>query len=114
MGVLLGGCMADVCAFGEEQADDAALVAKDVVAILDRQAQTPAVIPQGVYTLRNIETGEYLNVEGGPASKGANVQIWDKSQSSHSQWTIRPVENADAVYTLENVNADLFLNVAGG
>jgi hypothetical protein len=110
--VLLGGCMADVCAFGEEQADNAALVAKDVVAILDRQAQTPAVIPQGVYTLKNINTGEYLNVLDGSTSKGANVQIWNERQSSHSQWTIRPVEGD--VYTLENLNAELFLRVDGG
>merc|ERR1711920_197404 len=84
----------------------------DVVAILDMQAQTPVVIPQGVYTLKNINTGEYLNVLDGSTSKGANVQIWNERESSHSQWTIRPVEGD--VYTLENLNAELFLSVDGG
>jgi hypothetical protein len=80
------------------------------------RAPAPALAPaptwQGVYTVKNINAGTYLNVEGGLTTIGANVQVWDNPSSIHSQWKIRPV--SDGVYTFENLNSGKFLNVAGG
>lgn len=42
------------------------------------------------YLLQNVNSGRYLNVEGGSTGNGANVQQWDTT-SSDSQWQLHQV-----------------------
>ncbi|CAK0840708.1 unnamed protein product [Prorocentrum cordatum] len=48
-------------------------------------------LPQGVYNIRNVKSGKYLNVLGGSLDEGANIQLWNNPQSPHSQWRISHV-----------------------
>lgn len=66
-----------------------------------------AEISQGVYLLKNVKTGDYLNVVEG----SMNVQVSGSPHSNRFQWRIRPV--AHGVYTIHDVDAGFVLNVAG-
>lgn len=43
---------------------------------------SPANIEEGAYMIKNVNSGLYLNVEGGKAAAGTNVQQWGSSSSS--------------------------------
>jgi hypothetical protein len=88
-------------------------------------------LQQGVYNIRNVKSGKYLNVLGGSLDDGANVQLWNNPQSPHSQWRIShvfeyghlifetvvpcPVDQLGipAVYHIKNVYSDKSLAVTG-
>jgi len=62
-----------------------------------------AEISQGVYLLKNVKTGDYLNVVEG----SMNVQV----SGNRFQWRIRPI--AHGVYTIHDMDTGFVLNVAG-
>ena len=50
---------------------------------------TGAVIEEGTYMIKNVNSGLYLDVEGGTAANGTNVQQWGASGSaSYNTWKI--------------------------
>jgi len=70
-------------------------------------------LPQvGLYALRNVENGLFLNVEGGSLLSG--TKVWDNPGSNHTQWLLRAAGDGDGVYTLENINSGMLLAVAEG
>eukprot|EP00929_Paragymnodinium_shiwhaense_P069823 TRINITY_DN35259_c0_g1_i1.p1 TRINITY_DN35259_c0_g1~~TRINITY_DN35259_c0_g1_i1.p1 ORF type:complete len:291 (-),score=27.86 TRINITY_DN35259_c0_g1_i1:402-1232(-) len=90
-------------------------------------------LTEGVYNIKNVKSGKYLNVQGGSLEDGANVQLWDNPQAPHSQWRISHVFEygelelprasvvpgpldllgIPAVYHITNVYSDKSLAVAG-
>merc|ERR1712217_266392 len=65
----------------------------------------------GVYVLQNVNSGKYLNVEGGATDNGASVWVWDNPGMAESQWEVQPVTATS--YTFRNVLSDKYLNVDG-
>lgn len=77
---------------------------------------TPAVLQEGaVYMIQNVNSGLYLEVDGGKAADGTNVQQWGANEpASHNTW--RVLSDGDGYYTLypqigDKVN--YLLDVAG-
>ena len=61
---------------------------------------TPAVLNEGaVYMIQNVNSGLYLEVDGGKTENGANVQQWGADEpASHNTW--RVLSDGDGYYTL--------------
>lgn len=77
---------------------------------------TPAVLQEGaVYMIQNVNSGLYLEVDGGKAADGTNVQQWGANESaSHNTW--RVLSDGDGYYTLYPQIGDkvsYLLDVAG-
>jgi len=51
------------------------------------------------YAVRSLNGGTYLNVVGGWTSNGANVHLWDSSQSNHSLWQLQRLRALPGVLT---------------
>jgi len=69
-------------------------------------------LPDGLYTIRNVNSGLYLDVEGGSNENAANVLQWNTPDAAHSQWHVRRTESSGAsiVYTLQNAQSGMFLS----
>lgn len=77
---------------------------------------TPAVLQEGaVYMIQNVNSGLYLEVDGGKAADGTNVQQWGANEpASHNTW--RVLSDGDGYYTLYPQIGDkvsYLLDVAG-
>lgn len=66
--------------------------AAPVVSTSPSVTETPSAITQiedGIYMIKNVNSGLYLDVEGGNAANGTNVQQWGASGSaSYNTWKI--------------------------
>mmetsp|Transcript_21962 Transcript_21962/g.46694 ORF Transcript_21962/g.46694 Transcript_21962/m.46694 type:complete len:299 (+) Transcript_21962:16-912(+) len=92
-------------------------------------------LTEGVFNLKNVKSGKYLNVQGGSLENGANIQLWNNPGSPHSQWRIYHVfeygllhlpmprdpgrpqlgeVGVPGVYHVENVYSGKSLSVANG
>ena len=69
-------------------------------------------IPYGIYNIKSVNSGKFLNISGGGRDKRTNVQIWDNPQSWDSQWIIDNI--GDGKYVIRSTNSGLFVNVKGG
>lgn len=77
---------------------------------------TPAVLQEGtVYMIQNVNSGLYLEVDGGKTADGTNVQQWGANEpASHNTW--RVLSDGDGYYTLYPQIGDkvsYLLDVAG-
>ena len=77
---------------------------------------TPAVLQEGaVYMIQNVNSGLYLEVDGGKAADGTNVQQWGANEpAAHNTW--RVLSDGDGYYTLYPQIGDkvsYLLDVAG-
>jgi len=66
-------------------------------------------LQEGLYTLRNVNSGMYLDIEGGSNENGANVLVWNEPGASHSQWQLRSI-GLGGVYTLQNAQSGMYLS----
>mmetsp|Transcript_62392 Transcript_62392/g.157887 ORF Transcript_62392/g.157887 Transcript_62392/m.157887 type:complete len:390 (-) Transcript_62392:222-1391(-) len=64
-------------------------------------------LQEGLYTLRNVNSGMYLDVEGGSNENVANVLAWNTPGESHSQWHLRSI---GAAFTLQNAQSGMYLS----
>mmetsp|Transcript_6889 Transcript_6889/g.12185 ORF Transcript_6889/g.12185 Transcript_6889/m.12185 type:complete len:266 (+) Transcript_6889:77-874(+) len=82
-------------------------------------------VTPGVYNIKNVKSGKYLNVRGSSKEEGAQIWLWDDPNSSSSQWHIEHVVNYGAVsipgdlgvpgiYFVRNVYSDKRLSVQSG
>lgn len=68
----------------------------------------------GTYVIRNVNSGKYLNVEGGAAVSGTNVQQW-AADSAHAYDTWQLTETEDGCYKISSMlDAKLVLSVVDG
>lgn len=77
---------------------------------------TPAVLQEGaVYMIQNVNSGLYLEVDGGKAADGTNVQQWGANEpAAHNSWTLK--EFGGGYYYILSALADgktYYLNSAG-
>lgn len=77
---------------------------------------TPAVLQEGaVYMIQNVNSGLYLEVDGGKAEDGSNVQQWGANEpAAHNSWTLK--EFGGGYYYILSALADgktYYLNSAG-
>ena len=82
---------------------------KDLQQIFDIQKDG-----EGWYTIRNINSGRYLNADGGSAGKkGTNVQQWYDNTDA-CKWAFIPIQRADGRlnYWIVNKATSLYLNRA--
>jgi len=70
-------------------------------------------LQKGTYDVENVNSGMYLNVEGGSEREGANVWIWANPGSEDSQWRFRQTEDGSA-FTVQNEASGHYLSVEGG
>lgn len=66
----------------------------------------------GTYTLTNIASGKGLDVEGGRASSGTPVQIYDLNNTPAQDWNI--ARDSEGYYSLRNVASGRYLDVRDG
>jgi hypothetical protein len=72
-----------------------------------------ADLQDGTYVLKNVNSGNFLNLHAGDMTNGANVQTWDNPGSEDSQWRVR--QNADSsAYTLQSVKSGKYLSIDSG
>lgn len=64
-------------------------------------------LQEGLYTLRNVNSGMYLDVQDGSNENVANVLVWNGPSASHSKWHLR---STGAAYTLQNAQSGMFLS----
>jgi len=69
-------------------------------------------LPEGLYTIRNVNSGLYLDVKDGSSENAANVVQFNTPEAAHSQWHLRQVDRADSslAYTVQNAQSDMFLS----
>lgn len=68
----------------------------------------------GTYVIRNVNSGKCLNVEGGKAVSGTNVQQW-AADSAHAYDTWQLTEAGDGCYKITSLlDASLVLSVVDG
>ncbi|MCR4645830.1 MAG: RICIN domain-containing protein [Oscillospiraceae bacterium] len=81
---------------------------KSLLAAVMMLAAVPAVLPSmtvaaksydGTYVIRNVNSGKFLNVEGGKAEAGTNVQQWG-TDAAHAYDTWRIESDADGNYCI--------------
>lgn len=70
---------------------------------------TSGTLQEGLYTIRNMNSGRYLDVEGGSQEVAANVLLWDTPSAMHSQWVLRAAEDGTS-YTIQKAQSGLFLS----
>ena len=86
---------------------------KSTLAALMMLAAMPAVFPaaveagaagayDGTYAIRNVNSGLYLNVEGGKAAAGTNVQQWGADRAhDYDTWAVS--EDSDGYYKIASL-----------
>jgi hypothetical protein len=70
----------------------------------------------GVYTLRNLRGGTYLDLSNGSSTDGTKVQGWEAASSANvknQQWTIT-AEGSTGHYRLQNVAGGTYLDLDSG
>ena len=58
------------------------------------------------------KTGTALDVAGGSKNKGANIQLWDKNNSTAQQFEF--INAGNGFYNIKNVNSGKVLDISGG
>jgi hypothetical protein len=68
----------------------------------------------GYYSIRNVHSGQLLNVSGGSAKVGAQVVQWPAGSlvPGNDQWL--PIKNADGSYSFYNRNSRMALDIPAG
>ncbi|GAA2745766.1 RICIN domain-containing protein [Kitasatospora cinereorecta] len=72
-----------------------------------------SIIQQGLFRLRNVATGELLEVAEGSSRSGARVRRAPDDGSAAQRWRISPVHPGAALYHLENAASGKRLDVRG-
>jgi len=62
-----------------------------------------------LYAIRNVNSGMYLDVEGGSNDNVANVLVWNNPSASHSQWRLRSA-GGGAAYKLQDAQSGMYLS----
>lgn len=77
------------------------------------QAEGGSVVPDGTYMIRNVNSGIYLDVAGGVAADGTNVQQWNAtSGQAYNMWRFEADENGDyKIYSMLGDGDDYCLAV---
>ena len=65
-----------------------------------------------VVTLKNVASGEMLDVAAASKTAGALVDQWPANGQTNQEWTIAAA-GTSGYYTLTSVNSGLLLDVAG-
>lgn len=79
--------------------------------VLDYPDSSP--IAEGEYTIRSaVRDNAVIDVAGGSAANGTNIQIYSNNDSGAQKWKI--VNNGDGSYAIKNVASGNALDVAGG
>ncbi len=69
------------------------------------QAADAPSVPEGTYLIRNVNSGIYLDVEGGTAASGTNVQQWGaESAMANNVWKV--VAEADGYHSIYSMLGD--------
>jgi len=68
---------------------------------------------EGLYRLRNVASGQLLEVEGGSTRSGARVRQAPEDGSAAQLWRVAAVHPGGGLYRLENVAGGKRLDVAG-
>ena len=66
----------------------------------------------GTYSLRNRNSGKYMDVAGGSAADGADILQWRGTGATNQQFTLTDV--GDGAYKISNVATGKVVDVAGG
>ncbi len=67
----------------------------------------------GIYVIRNVNSGLYLNVAGGKTDDGTNVQQWD-IDAAHPYDTWQLTGDADGYYTITSMLGGVVLSAGDG
>lgn len=70
-------------------------------------------LQDGLYAIRNVKSGMYLDVHGGSTQNAANVEIGDTTSSSRGHWHLRAIDGS-AAYTIQSALSGLFLSTPVG
>jgi len=65
----------------------------------------------GVYNLKSVLAGLYMNVAGNSMNNGGNIQLWDNYYETSTQWELSYEQGK--YYVLTNVHSGKVLNVQG-
>ncbi len=80
-------------------------------ALSSSAAITVTDVPDGMYMIRNVNSGLYLDVENGVASSGTNVQQWGAEEANFANvWTVTSVSDGDYILS-SHVDGDYVLTV---
>lgn len=72
-------------------------------------AVATADLQDGQYAIRNVNSGLYLDVQGGSVESGANALQMGMPDAGHSQWHLRST-NGGASYTIQNAHSGMYLS----
>jgi len=73
-------------------------------------AASSVEVREGMYTLRNVNSGKYLSVAGDSVSDGTRVQMWDDPRSRAARWRLKLLADGTAA-TLRSVSSGKYLSV---
>ncbi len=65
----------------------------------------------GLYTIKNVDTQKYLDVEGASLEDNANIIQWPHQGTGNEKWIIQE-EQPSGYYTIRNVHSDKYMVVA--
>ena len=99
----------------DEKADDAETLESDVVLPSDagETPGEPAPLPDGVYVIRaNTAAASVLDVAGGSAESGANVQLYSYNGTAAQKWHLA-YDPGTGFYTITSLVAGKALDISG-
>ncbi len=73
-------------------------------------------VPDGTYLIRNVNSGIYLDVAGGKAENGTNVQQWgaDAGQAANVWKIVSAADGYSYIYSMVGDGKTYCLNIGGG
>ncbi|MEV6942520.1 RICIN domain-containing protein [Streptomyces sp. NPDC051172] len=76
---------------------------------LEDATGTPTINPSTNYTIKNVNSGKLMDVNGGSTADGASVIQWPSNGGANQQWTIVPVSGQ--LYKIVNRNSGKALDI---
>ncbi|MET7697420.1 RICIN domain-containing protein [Streptomyces sp. NPDC005485] len=73
---------------------------------------TPTVNPSTYYTIKNVNSGQMMDVNGASTADGASVLQWPSTGGANQQWNIVPVSGQ--LYKIVSRNSGKVLDINGG
>jgi hypothetical protein len=67
----------------------------------------------GVYTLRNMSGGTFLDLTGGSSVNGTQIQCWEQNGGSNQQWNIFTAE-VNGFWRIQNAGAKTVVDIDSG
>lgn len=84
----------------------------DQLAYLDQlAAQNKETLKDGTYTVRNVSTGKYMNVNQSSSDSGANVNLTSSANADSQKWQVQ--HDAKGYITLVNMHSGKVLDITG-